>query len=303
MAAVTKSWFITGASSGLGLEMALSALRAGHRVIGTGRDIQRAAVYHPEFETLGGQWLQLDLSQPSAKELIEQTLAQEDARLKPTEKHHWVIVNNAGSSLLGAVEDMSENQLTAYLQFNIYGPIRVWKAALPILRQHRQGTLITISSIFGFVSKSEHMMYSACKAATESLTESYADLLSPLGIRVLLVEPGGFRTKFAANASQADLGITDDYAEKIEAWTCIVNSAAKDETIVSGDPEKFGERMLQAVDGLGLFERLWANHEDGKALRVQLGLDSYEIFGARLGELSKAHAEMADVAKSTDVHP
>lgn len=304
MATITKSWFITGASSGLGLEMALSALRAGHHVIGTGRDIQQAAANHPEFEDLGGQWLQLDLSQPSAKEVIERALTQKDSDLKlPNEKRHWVIVNNAGSSLLGAVEDVSENQMSAYLQSNIYGPIRVWKAALPILCQHRQGTLITISSIFGFVSKSENMMYGACKAAVESLTESYADLLSPLGIRVLIAEPGGFRTQFSANVSRADLGTTNDYAEKIKAWTYVVDSAAKDKTIVNGDPEKFGERILQAVDGLGLFERLWANHEGDKALRIQLGSDSYELFGAKLRELSKVHADMAEVAKSTDAHP
>lgn len=158
-----------------------------------------------------------------------------------------------------------------------------------------------MSSIFGVFSKPEYMMYGACKAATESLTESYADLLSPLEIRVLIMEPGGFRTKFLANVSQADLGITDDYAEKIKAWTSVVDTAAKDETIVNGDPVKFGERILQAVDGLGLFENLWANHAGEKALRVQLGSDSYELFGAKLRELSKVHAEMADIAKSTDV--
>ncbi|KAH8817474.1 hypothetical protein F5884DRAFT_779515 [Xylogone sp. PMI_703] len=299
--AVKKLWLITGASSGLGLEMGLAALRAGHRVIGTGRNIKKAASENPEFEQLGGKWLQLDVARPEAQGTVEQLFAQEEGRLGHNETPHWVVVNNAGNTILGAVEDMSEGQISNYLQTNFFGLIRIWKASLPFLRRHQQGTLITISSIWGFVSKSEHMMYSAAKTTTESLTESYADLLSQFGIRTMIVEPGGFRTKFPGNNTKADGGVTKDYAEKITAWMNIVDAAGKDETMVNGDPKRFGARVVDAVEGKGLFKDIWAEQEVGKVLRVQLGSDCYSIFGQKLKDLNDGYQRMADIARSTDL--
>lgn len=297
-----KTWFITGASSGLGLNMALSALRAGHRVIGTGRNIEKASSEHPEFAQLGGQWLQLDVAQPEAEQTVQQLVAQEEQRLgKETESAHWVVVNNAGNTLLGVVEDMSENQIQQYLQANLFGFIRVWKALLPTLRRNRAGTLISISSIWGFVPKPEHMIYSAAKATTESLTESYATLLEPLGIKTMIIEPGGFRTPFPANNSKADGGISEDYKPQIQAWIDIIDAASNDFTMVNGDPVKFGDRVVDAVEGRGLFKSIWAEHDKSKALRVQLGTDCYGLFEQRLRDLQQAYARMAEVAKSTDI--
>jgi NAD(P)-dependent dehydrogenase (short-subunit alcohol dehydrogenase family) len=297
-----KIWFITGASSGLGLSMALSALRAGHRVIGTGRNIEKASSEHPEFAQLGGQWLQLDVSRPDAEQTIQQLVLQEEQCFnKEAGPIHWVVVNNAGATLLGAVEDMSENQVQQYLQANLFGFIRVWKALLPTLRRNRTGTLISISSIWGFVPKSEHMLYSAAKATTESLTESYATLLEPFGIKTMIVEPGGFRTPFASNNSRSDGGISEDYKSKIQAWVDIVDAASKDVTKVNGDPAKFGDRVVDAVDGQGLFESIWAEHDKSKALRVQLGTDCYSLFEQRLNDLQQGYRKMAEVAKSVNV--
>ncbi|PTB63117.1 NAD(P)-binding protein [Trichoderma citrinoviride] len=301
-AAAKKIWFITGASSGLGLNMALSALRAGHRVIGTGRNIEKASSEHPEFATLGGEWLQLDVAQPNAEQAIQQLVAKEEQKLgKDKDSAHWVVVNNAGNTLLGAVEDMSEGQMQEYLQTNLFGFIRVWKALLPTLRRNRTGTLISISSIWGFVPKSEHMLYGAAKATTEYLTESYATLLAPSGIRTMIIEPGGFRTPFAGNNSKADGGISEDYKPLIQAWVDIVNAASKDPTLVNGDPIKFGDRVVDAVEGRGLFDSIWAEQDRTKALRVQLGSDSYSLFEQRLSDLQKGFVRMAEVAKSTDV--
>ncbi|KAH0527187.1 hypothetical protein TsFJ059_002212 [Trichoderma semiorbis] len=297
-----KIWFITGASSGLGLNMALSALRAGHRVIGTGRNIEKASSEHPEFAKLGGQWLQLDVAQPDAEQTIRGLVAQEEQRLgKEKESAHWVVVNNAGSTLIGAVEDMSDNQIQQYLQANLLGVIRVWKALLPTLRRNRTGTLISISSIFGFAPRPEQMIYSAAKATTESLTESYATLLEPHGIRTMIIEPGGFRTPFPGNNSKADGGISEDYKKPIQAWIDFIGEASKDLTLVNGDPAKFGDRVVDAVESQGLFESIWAQHDKSKALRVQLGSDCYGLYGQTLSDLQKGYEKMAEVAKSTDV--
>ncbi|RFU72568.1 hypothetical protein TARUN_9683 [Trichoderma arundinaceum] len=297
-----KIWFITGASSGLGLAMALSALRAGHRVIGTGRNIEKAASQHPEFARLGGQWLQLDVARPDAEQTIQQLIAQEEQRFSnETGAAHWVVVNNAGNTLLGAVEDMSENQIQQYLQANLFGFIRVWKALLPTLRRNRAGTLISVSSIWGFVPKPEHMLYSAAKATTESLTESYASLLEPFGIRTMIIEPGGFRTPFAGNNSKSDGGISEDYKPQIQAWIDIVNAASNDLAMVNGDPIKFGDRVVDAVENQGLFRSAWVGHDKSKALRVQIGTDCYVLFGQRVDELLRGYEKMAEIAKSTDV--
>ncbi|KAL6898623.1 hypothetical protein GGI43DRAFT_81995 [Trichoderma evansii] len=297
-----KTWFITGASSGLGLSMALSALRAGHRVIGTGRNIEKASLEHPEFAQLGGQWLQLDVSQPDAGRIIQEIVTLEEQRFNTeAEPLHWVVVNNAGATLLGAVEDMSEDQIQQYLQTNLFGFIRVWKALLPTLRRNRTGTLISVSSIWGFVPKPEHMLYSAAKATTESLTESYATLLEPFGIRTMMLEPGGFRTPFAGNNSKSDGGISADYESKIQAWIDIVDAASRDETMVDGDPAKFGDRVVEAVETQGFFESIWAEHDKSKALRVLLGTDCYSLFKTRLMSLQHGYIDMADVARSTNV--
>lgn len=297
-----KIWFITGASSGLGLSMAMSALCAGHRVIGTGRNVEKASSEHPEFAQLGGQWLQLDVSLPDAEQAIQEIVALEEQRFSTeTEPLHWVVVNNAGATLLGAVEDMSENQIQQYLQTNLFGFIRVWKALLPTLRRNRTGTLVSISSIWGFVPKPEHMLYSAVKATTESLTESYATLLEPFGIRTMIVEPGGFRTPFAANNSKSDGGISADYEPRIQAWIDIVDAASRDKTMVNGDPAKFGDRVVEAVENQGFFESIWAEHDKSKALRVLLGTDCYSLFERRLGTLQQGYIDMAEVAISTNV--
>jgi NAD(P)-dependent dehydrogenase (short-subunit alcohol dehydrogenase family) len=297
-----KIWFITGASSGLGLSMALSALRAGHRVIGTGRNIEKASAEHPEFAQLGGQWLQLDVSKPDAEQTIRDVVKLEEQRLSTgTEPLHWVVVNNAGATLVGVVEDMSDNQIQQYLQANVLGFIRVWKALLPILRRNRTGTLVSISSIFGFVPRPEQMIYGAVKATTESLTESYATLLEPFGIKTLIVEPGGFKTPFAGNNAKSDGGISADYESKIQAWIDLLDAVTRDEIPLGGDPVKFGDRVVDAVEGQGLFESIWAKHDRSKPLRVLLGTDCYDLVKERLEDLQQNYIDMAEVAKSANV--
>jgi NAD(P)-dependent dehydrogenase (short-subunit alcohol dehydrogenase family) len=94
-------------------------------VIGTGRNIRKAASDNPEFENIGGQWLQLDVAQAEAQKTVAQLVPREEERLGNSGPIHWVVVNNAGNTLLGAVEDMSEDQISQYLQINLFGLIRV----------------------------------------------------------------------------------------------------------------------------------------------------------------------------------
>jgi NAD(P)-dependent dehydrogenase (short-subunit alcohol dehydrogenase family) len=296
----TKIWFITGASSGLGLNLALSALREGHHVIGTGRDTASAASKNPEFEKLGGQWLQLDLTKSTATKTIQDALEKEDARLSKGGPVHWVVVNNAGYALIGPAEEASEALVTEYLEANVHGVVRVWKAAIPILRRHRAGTLITVSSLFGFMPKGEQMMYSAVKAMTESLTESYGELLAPLGIKTLVVRPGAFRTSFTANAAKTDLAPTDDYKKTFDTWHGLLDYVIKNPNLLGGDPERYGPALVDAVQERGAFAGMWTDETSGKAFVVQLGSDSHAGVTRRVTEMNKQLERTADISKSTD---
>ncbi|TFB01872.1 hypothetical protein CCMA1212_006486 [Trichoderma ghanense] len=142
---------------------------------------------------------------------------------------HWVGVNNAGNTLLGAVEDMSEGQIKEFLQTNLFGFICVWKALLPTLGRNR--------------------------------SESYAALLEPFSARTMMIEPGGFRAPFAGSNSEADGGIPEDYKPVIQAWVDLVDAASRDLTMVNGNLVKFGDGVVDAVDGQGLFESVWAEHD------------------------------------------
>jgi NAD(P)-dependent dehydrogenase (short-subunit alcohol dehydrogenase family) len=296
----TKIWFITGASSGLGLQLAFSALREGHRVIGTGRNTASAAAKNPDFEKLGGQWLQLDLTKSTATKTIQDALEKEDARLSKDGPVHWVVVNNAGYALVGPAEEASEALFTDYFEANIHGVVRVWRAALPILRRRRAGTLITISSLYGFLPKPEQMMYSAAKATAESLTEAYGELLAPLGIKTLVVRPGAFRTSFAANSAKTDLTPADDYKKTFDAWQGLLDWVVKDPTVLGGDPERFGPALVDAVLERGVFAGMWTDETSGKAFVLQLGSDSNAAVAGRVAEMHKQLERTADISKSTD---
>ncbi|CAI6093236.1 unnamed protein product [Clonostachys chloroleuca] len=295
-----RVWFITGASSGLGLNTALSVLRSGDRVIGTGRNIKKAAEETPEFEKLGGQWLQLDVTDKSAQATIEDAVKREEERLGQTGPIHWVVVNNAGYAIIGSAEEASEDKISEYYDANVFGAIRVWKALIPTLRRHKTGTLVTLSSYMSVLNKPEQMLYCSVKAALASLAESYASLLAPFGVRSLIIEPGGFRTKFVGNIMTTDGPAVEDYKKKMDDWKGIIQHVIQNPTAVNGDPERFGPVVVDAVQGNGLFEEIWANHDAEKALHVPTGSDSTEILGNKYKEWAVGVSKMADVAKLTD---
>ena len=298
-----KTFLITGASSGLGLSLALCALRCGHRVIGTARNPSVAASNHPDFEKLGGQWLKLDVSVPECQQVVEDAMTAEQTRHAQHSKDpvDWIIVNNAGYALQGTIEDNTEAQIEQHMQTVMYGTIRVLKAAIPFLRMSRCGMIITMSSILGFAPMAECQIYSATKFAVEAITESYASLLAPLGIKCIILEPGTFRTGLAG----ASLGpkvedVPEEYKERYGRWAGFIEAAAK-APIVKGDPDKYAERILEIIESRGLGESvLEKGTESGKVLRVLGGPDAWAMWGGRLKELNENYATMEASALSTD---
>ncbi|OJJ29877.1 hypothetical protein ASPWEDRAFT_122309 [Aspergillus wentii DTO 134E9] len=279
-------WLITGASSGFGALMAESALKAGHKVLATARSPTKAAQDYPQIAALGGKWLQLDVTSKSTKEVVEQAIGENGGKID-------VVINNAGYGLLGSIEDVSEDELDIQFQTNIYGVVRVIKAVLPLMRAQRSGTIVNISSIAGFTAGPSSAAYSMSKFAVEALSESLSAELSPFNIRVLLVEPGAFRTNFIGSHRLPAAGMTKDYegtplAAAMGIWDTYAGKQP-------GDPVKAVERILDVIQLQGVGEG------KGHLLRLPLGTDCFPRMVAKIDTVKQNLEEVREIALSTAV--
>ncbi|KAJ6011692.1 Short-chain dehydrogenase/reductase SDR [Penicillium canescens] len=201
----SKTWLVTGASSGLGAAIAEAALQAGHSVIATARNPTKAAEANPQISNLGGIWIELDVTSSDTSKAVECAVNEAGGVID-------VVVNNAGYSLLGSIEDMSEAEIEAQFSTNVYGPVRVLKGALPFMRTRKSGTVVNISSSAGVDGLPACAMYAGTKFALEGMSESLARELAPFNIRVLLVEPGSLRTNFWTAYVEPAAGVNKGYA-------------------------------------------------------------------------------------------
>lgn len=157
---LSKTWLVTGASSGLGAAIAEEVLQAGHKVIASARNPAKAAEANPRISELGGTWIELDVTSPNTQKIVEDAINEAGGVVD-------VVVNNAGYSLLGSIEDMSENEIEAQFSTNVYGPVRVLKGVLPFMRARRSGTVVNISSSAGIDGLPTCAMYAGTKFALE----------------------------------------------------------------------------------------------------------------------------------------
>lgn len=187
-------WFITGCSGGLGQAIALAALQAGHAVVATSRQVE-------DLQTWEISWpdrcrvFELDVTQPRR---VAEVLAQAHAAFGRLD----VIVNNAGAGLLGALEEITDEQIEQNLRTNFLAPLAVTRAALPYLRAQRSGHIVNISAAAAISNYPGFAIYGGAKAALEAASESLKAEVAPLGIKVTLVQPGPFRTRFITRAGQ-----------------------------------------------------------------------------------------------------
>ncbi|HEV8696004.1 MAG TPA: oxidoreductase [Lysobacter sp.] len=201
-ASTAQTWFITGASSGFGRAFALRALAQGLNVVVTARDAARLASLTAQAPDRVLP-LTLDVDQPQQ---IEAGVAAALARFGRID----VLVNNAGYGVVGAVEETPDRELRALMETNFFGAVALTRAVLPTLRAQRSGAIVNISSMGGQLSFAGYGAYSASKFALEGLSEALAQEVAPLGIKVLIVEPGAFRTDFAG-AALRHMPVIDDY--------------------------------------------------------------------------------------------
>jgi len=271
-------WFITGASRGFGAEIVEKALTAGHSVVATARDPHAVAARFPDA---GDHLL------PVALDVLDE--AQAAAAVEAAVQRFGridVVVNNAGRGLLSAVEEASDNAARAVFDTNVFGILNVLRAVLPTLRAQRSGRIINLSSVGGFIGSAGWGIYCATKFAVEGFSEALAREVGPLGIDVVIVEPGYFRTDFLDASSLSTEGtVIDDYAETAGATrrhATDVNHAQP------GDPVKAAAAIVEIGSA------------EGPPLRIQLGRDSFSLVADKLTFVAEEQQAWRDVAISTD---
>ncbi|KAL6715469.1 hypothetical protein ACLMJK_006430 [Lecanora helva] len=266
MAAV---WFITGVSSGFGTEIALRALEGGQRVIGTVRDRIRAADNVAIIEHKGGMILELDVTDAVAGVKVFGEAERVYGRID-------VLVNNAGYSILGAIEDISDEEARLQMETNFFGPRRLIREALPGFRARKSGTIVNISSRGGIDGVPGGGLYAASKFALEGLSESLAREVAPFNVNVLIIEPGGFRTNIFSAYKFPQKPHTEGY-QTVRAFLDMVATISSDQLSQMGDPKKAASRIYEAVTGEGL-----AGKAKGTVLRMPLGEDCVTAYEAKI---------------------
>jgi len=230
-----KVWFITGTSKGFGRVWAEAALQRGDKVVATARDPKSldALVADHGKAVLP---LALDVTDASAASAAVKRGRDQFGRLD-------VIVNNAGYGLFGAVEEVTPEQARAQMETNFFGALWVTKAALPILREQRSGHVLQVSSIGGVHAFPMLGLYHASKWALEGFSQSLAAEVEGFGIKVTLVEPGGFATDWRGSSAvhSATLPVYDGVRERRFAAVGAVASQP-------GDPKATGRAILEIVD-------------------------------------------------------
>lgn len=187
------TWLITGCSSGLGRALAEAVLREGHRVVATARDAETLSDLASQYpETVLAVTLDITESTHAVRAVTQglERFGEID-----------VLVNNAGYGYRAAIEEGTAEDITTQFETNVHGPVRLIQAVLPAMRAQKSGTIVNISSISARFQPEGSGFYSASKAALEALTGSLRKEVEPLGIRVFTIEPGAFRTEFAAHSS------------------------------------------------------------------------------------------------------
>ncbi len=227
-------WFITGAGRGMGVDIAKAALAAGNAVVATGRNTDTVSKAVGQADDL--LVVTQDITDPASVQAAVQAAVERFGRID-------VLVNNAGNFIAGFFEEITPEQYRGQLETNLFGPLNVTRAVLPIMRSQRSGLVVTMSSTAGLVGQEFCTAYAASKFALEGWSESLTPEIAPFGIRTMLVEPGFFRTELLTQESTSYAEPTiADYAERtrqtVAAWKGMNG-------LQGGDPAKLARALVQ----------------------------------------------------------
>lgn len=270
-----KIWLITGVSRGLRKALAQAVLDQGDIVIGTTRDGK------------------VDLNGDSHNLKLFELELTDTEQIKQTVKaayqlhgHLDVIVNNAGYGLLGAIEEASDSEIKHIFDVNFFGVVQVIKSVLPYLRQQRSGHIVNISSIAGLAPMAGSGFYAAAKFAVEGVSQSLAQEVEPLGIKVTLVEPGAFRTDFLRDRSiiNSKTRIADYLPTSGKAVQHLADITGKQ----LGNPDLGAQAIIKAIVA------------KNPPLHLVLGSDALQRIRANIQALTNSLNDWEAVSKSTD---
>jgi NAD(P)-dependent dehydrogenase (short-subunit alcohol dehydrogenase family) len=256
---MSKVIFVTGAGRGLGTDIVREALAAGHQVVATGRRPEEVE------KTLGGPQdnllvTKLDVTSLDDAEAAAQAAVDRFGRID-------VLINNAGNFFAGYFEEIAPAQMRQQIETNLFGPMNVTRAILPVLRKQRAGHIITLSSSAGLIGQEFCVAYAASKFGVEGWMESLRFDVEPYNIHTTVVEPGFFRTELLVDASTTWPEPTiDDYAERttatIEAWKSMNGQQA-------GDPAKLARALLTIADQEKPLQRFVAGADAIEGVKVK----------------------------------
>ena len=277
-----RVWLVTGAGRGMGVDIAKAALDAGHAVVATGRktDMVRKALGAVDDLLI----VKLDVTRTADAKDAVATAMEHLGRID-------VVVNNAGNFYAGFFEELSPEDFRAQVETNLFGPINVTRAVLPVMRAQRSGLVVTISSTAGVAGVAFASAYAAAKFGLEGWMESLTPEVAPFGIRTMLVEPGFFRTELLTqDSTKYPEPSIQDYAERttktVAGWKQLSG-------LQGGDPAKLAKALVQLAS------------QAEPPLRWPAGADAVATFEQKARELlaqANAHRELSsslayDVAK------
>jgi NAD(P)-dependent dehydrogenase (short-subunit alcohol dehydrogenase family) len=285
---MSKVWFITGSSRGFGRAFTEVILEAGHLVVATARKPEQLAdlskTYGDRIRTVA-----LDVTSPAEVQNAVAAAKQAFGRID-------VVVNNAGYGFIGAFEEMTPDEFKGQIDTNFWGVVNVTRAVLPVLREQGFGHIIQVTSVGGRLGVPGLSGYNAAKFAVEGLSEALAQEIKPLGLKLTIVEPGGFRTDWAG-ASMA-------FAKPSKAYAPVLGPISEYREQHSGqepgDPRKAGLVLLKVVE------------MEQPPLRLPLGKDAIMFlsnsYQTNRDELQRwadisGSTDFDDVAASTEEHP
>jgi len=270
-------WFITGAGRGMGVDIARAALTAGHAVVASGRNT--TAVTEAVGDADDVFVVELDVTNLASAEAAARAAVDRFGRID-------VLVNNAGNFHAGFFEELTPEQIERQLTTSLVGPMNVTRAVLPVMREQRSGTVVTITSTAGIVGQEFCSAYAASKFGLEGWMESLRFEVEPFGIRTTIVKPGFFRTTLLEKESTtyAELSI-DDYADRTArtrpAWEAMSGKQG-------GDPAKLAKALVTLVD-------------DGPPLRWVAGADAVATVEQKANELLAQVDAYRDLSSSLAV--
>jgi len=271
----SKTFLITGVSSGLGRAFAAGALAAGHAVVGVVRLPEDANAFAAKGDR--AYPLVLDVTDFDA---APAAVAQAEAAAGPID----VLVNNAGYGHEGILEESSIAELERQFAVNVFGPVAMMKAVLPGMRERRRGRIVNVTSMGGFITMPGISFYCGSKFALEGISESLGKELKGLGVHVTTLAPGQFRTDWAGRSMQRTPRSIPDYDAVMDPIRAGRKARSGHQ---SGDPAKAAQALLTLVDS------------DNPPTRLFLGEDALDLVGQKLETMRAEMKAWEDVSRST----